>query len=278
MIAGAERRIRQVCQDCIIMGRNPALTDANLFPDHTLRQLTEARKWTLDGPDSTRVNMFSQADYTELQEAQQKDVTFCPNRIDLFDLQRTPRTADWDPNSEAVVAWQTILRPSTYDPIVDRIRQHQSSRCMCVQAGFAIPLCDSCAQVGCINDYSYIAFCRQDLGTCECGAMLWDMYDENGTLVVAGHGWDPKKHSLSSPDTAVNSEGEGPAEATARESILGLCSWCGFQVYEQAEKGKLPQTETQWREYLVRRGIPHEEILSYEGSTSSESAEDTQMD
>lgn len=276
MISGAERRIREVCQDCILEGRNPRLTHANLFPEHTLNQLTEARKWTLD---CARVDLITRDQYAELQVAQQKDVTFCPNRSDLFDLQRIPRNIDrWDPPSEVpVVAWQTILRPETYDPIFDRTRQHQSSRCVCVQAGFAIPLCLTCAQVGCSIDWEYGPFNRDNPGTCECSNMLFDMFDANDTLVVAGLAWNPQKHSLS-PDTTVNAgEGGNQAEAAA-EKIVGLCSWCGFRVYEQVEKGKLPGTEAEWQQYLIQHGLQDEEISSCGASTSSESAEDTQME
>lgn len=268
MLDGAERRIRRVCRDCILMGRNPLLTDPNLFPEHTLNQLIEGRKWM---PNGVHRNTIPQVEYTELQEiqqkAQQRDITFCPNQSKLFDLQRTPRINHWDTSSEdPVVAWQTVLRPSTYDPIFDRIRQHQSSRCMCIQAGFAVPLCDTCAQVGSYADWGYHAFNRQNPDTCECGTLLGDLVDENGTVVHIGHRWDPKKHSLSLSKTAINSN-EG-------ETIIGLCSWCGFLVYEQAEKGKLPETEAEWQEYLAKR---HKEISVYGGSTSSGSAEDIQM-
>ncbi|KAF8462985.1 hypothetical protein BDZ91DRAFT_732800 [Kalaharituber pfeilii] len=216
LLTAPQNRVRQACQDCIRYGRNPILTSTNLFHKHTLKQLTGMKDWGIVSrhEDSARY----------LMKVQERDRTFAPNRMDLFDLGHI-----YDGHSyKGLCCWMRIPKPVKYNPSRDRMRMHNSSRCMCIQAGYEIPICSECANIGCYFDYNYDSFARQNPGVCECGKLLWDFQGEGG-VILPGQGWDPQKHTLDDcyPNLQV-------------ERIVGLCAWCGFRVYEQVNKGNFP--------------------------------------
>lgn len=197
-----------------------------------MNQITAGRLWKGHRSDG----------FVEIKKAQVKDITFSPNRLDLFHIAHQPHTHHYSRISEhqPTTAIQTIKTPEKYDPQIDRVREHETSRCVCLQAGLSIPLCNKCMHFGYYHDLKYQDFARHDTSACECGNMLVDFPGEKEGEIIPGAIWDPKVDSL---PASTNEKGEGPAH---EETIEGLCGWCGFRVYRQKESGKLPETVAEW--------------------------------
>jgi len=207
----------------------------------------------------------------ELKVAQEADVTFCPNRVDLFDMQRLPSVSSVnylppaapqsqdqhqsEPVDRKIVAWQTIRRQSTYDPTLDRIREFEQSRCMCLQAGLSLPLCYDCSMIGTYNDWKYRDFARHNTGCCECGTMVVDFPGEKEGEIIPGAIWNPQKDTLAGVQTTVTgTDGEGKGAPPPEETIEGLCGWCGFRVYQQkGKRSHLPETDSDWLSHEQKR-------------------------
>ncbi|KAF8420601.1 hypothetical protein EV426DRAFT_644207 [Tirmania nivea] len=263
----AERRIRYVCKGCILTGRNAILSDCpTLFGAHTINQLTAGRKWMRENQ-----SYFQQDDYIELKETQEADVTFCPNRMDLFDMRCLPSInyppppnqnqdqQQSEPVDRKIVAWQIIRRQSAYNPKLDRIRGFEQSRCMCLQAGLSLPLCYNCYAIGFCNDWKYISFARQNTGCCECGTMVVDFPGEKEGEIIPGAIWNPQKDTLAGArgqptSTATGTDGRENGTSPPGETIEGLCGWCGFRIYQQkGKKMHFPATNSEWLAYEQKR-------------------------
>ncbi|KAF8444169.1 hypothetical protein BGX38DRAFT_1260979 [Terfezia claveryi] len=245
----------------LLLSRHALLSESpTLFGPHTINQLTAGRKWMREDQEP-----FQEYEYAELKETQEEDVTFCPNRVDLFDIGRWPPVSSVhyppptqaqdqqqsDPADRKLLAWQIIHRESIYDPKLDRIREFEQSRCMCLQAGLSLPLCHGCYVLGCYNDWKYISFARHNTGCCECGAMVVDFPGENEGEIIPGAIWNPKKDTLAG--ARVQTDKEGNRTPPFGETIEGLCGWCGFRVYQQEKKWHLPLTDSEWLAHELKK-------------------------
>lgn len=106
------------------------------------------------------------------------------------------------------------------------------------------------------TDYEYEVWSRENMGICECGTLLWDFIGEDGET-IAGNGWDPTNHS----ETLPASEATDGQHGGFQETVVGLCSWCGFRVYRPAgNRGKLPKTEEEYQAWTLFKHA-HEQAM-----------------